>query len=538
MAKTRDFTWTPKELSSLLGEEAAERTNADRLLTFFFRGSAFHQLASNAQIRVLVAHKGIGKTALLKAASHEIAKDTTNTIVSVVPESVNGIPVTADGNFVRMKTEWKEGLRGVIAETLCRGFGILDDALIRMISGGARSAPQFLTSAVQPALTEQPIDKGLDETVRKAIDAAIREGKVFVFMDDLDYGWAHSQGHERDIQRIASLFAAIMELATEQDSLHFRIAMRSEIHYLVRTAYIDVDRLRDSFEYADWSTPKEILAVFAKRALTYQRDHLNAAARPEFSLDDQRLLALSADQLATHLLLIVEHKFRVGSLWGDRSVVQVMMTLIRQRPRDLILLIELAAKQLQVRIQQATDQRGKVSRITGEDILQVLPSYSEYLLDELTTEHRAQFPALRSFIEQFAARPEHLQKGKGFVFTKSELEEGLWGVCSLAAFKESDHQFAPAAMSQYKTFAPQQLTHFLYKIGFLAIRLPSQSNKHEVVRRYYDVRHFNDLAKIDSGDFLWEIHPAFWWALAPAHIAAKDALHDLVIPVDMSAVCI
>jgi predicted AAA+ superfamily ATPase len=52
----------------LFGAQAAEDETFDRLSEYFIRNKAYERLRSDIKLRLLVGHKGIGKSALLKMA--------------------------------------------------------------------------------------------------------------------------------------------------------------------------------------------------------------------------------------------------------------------------------------------------------------------------------------------------------------------------------------------------------------------------------------------------------------------------------------
>jgi hypothetical protein len=53
---------------TLFGADDAEHENPERFKQYFFYNGAYNSVISNLSIRILVGHKGVGKSALLKRA--------------------------------------------------------------------------------------------------------------------------------------------------------------------------------------------------------------------------------------------------------------------------------------------------------------------------------------------------------------------------------------------------------------------------------------------------------------------------------------
>ena len=60
------FSFDDITIEAIFGKEAAEDEPADRLRQYFFRNKAYENVILGLPIRILVGHKGIGKSALLR----------------------------------------------------------------------------------------------------------------------------------------------------------------------------------------------------------------------------------------------------------------------------------------------------------------------------------------------------------------------------------------------------------------------------------------------------------------------------------------
>jgi hypothetical protein len=63
-----------KSLQAMFGHEAAEDEDPHRLRSYYFKGDVFQHATADLPLRILVGHKGIGKSALFQIAKHEDAE--------------------------------------------------------------------------------------------------------------------------------------------------------------------------------------------------------------------------------------------------------------------------------------------------------------------------------------------------------------------------------------------------------------------------------------------------------------------------------
>src|SRR5690348_5910758 len=102
--------FTDETIQRLFGVEDAENEEPARLKEYFFRNKAYENLTSNLPIRLLIGHKGTGKSALLKVAYTE---DQENNILSLWlrPDDVRGaVPDLTKGDLNSRIDAWKRGL--------------------------------------------------------------------------------------------------------------------------------------------------------------------------------------------------------------------------------------------------------------------------------------------------------------------------------------------------------------------------------------------------------------------------------------------
>jgi len=67
--------FSEENIAAIFGHEAAEDEDIDRLRSYYFKGKVYSQMANDLPIRVLVGHKGIGKSALFQVAMSEQSQE-------------------------------------------------------------------------------------------------------------------------------------------------------------------------------------------------------------------------------------------------------------------------------------------------------------------------------------------------------------------------------------------------------------------------------------------------------------------------------
>lgn len=97
-------------IQRIFGKEDAENELPARLKEYFFRNKAYQNLTSNLPIRILVGHKGSGKSALLKIA-HDEDKDRQLVSLWLRPDDVRAVvPHVGIGDLNARIEAWKKRL--------------------------------------------------------------------------------------------------------------------------------------------------------------------------------------------------------------------------------------------------------------------------------------------------------------------------------------------------------------------------------------------------------------------------------------------
>jgi predicted AAA+ superfamily ATPase len=123
--KSYTVEFTDENIQRLFGYEDAESEPIDRLREYYFKNEVFQRVTSDLPIRILVGHKGIGKSALFKVSmEEEIEKG--NLPILIKPDDITELG-KSDENFLLKIRQWKYGLNKIIGTKVFAEFGINDE---------------------------------------------------------------------------------------------------------------------------------------------------------------------------------------------------------------------------------------------------------------------------------------------------------------------------------------------------------------------------------------------------------------------------
>ncbi len=249
--------FTDDNIQKLFGHEAAEDEDPERLKKYYFKSSIYDRIATDLPIRILVGHKGIGKSALFKIAKDE---DFSRGVIpiSIQPNDVLDLGVETT-DFLHTIRSWTDGLKEIIIRKVFASLNIPKPASSQ-------------TKAHQGAITDFLVEKILNVegkqysvNMQKIIWEFLEFPRLTIYIDDLDRGW---QGRREDITRISALLNAVRDLSNENRNVFFKIALRSDVYYLVRTSDESTDKIEGSVVWHKWSN-HEIFVLLVKRIETY-----------------------------------------------------------------------------------------------------------------------------------------------------------------------------------------------------------------------------------------------------------------------------
>lgn len=463
--------FTEENIAALFGHEAAEDEDLERLKGYYFKGNVYSQVANDLPIRILVGHKGIGKSALFHIAmSEETQRGKLSLLIK--PDDIAGI-AEHETDFLKLIREWKSGITEIISRKALVSFGLLHD-------GWRGSLNEYGGKFIDYLQTTFRADSyaNLQPSKKLVIEDFLKSGKIYVYLDDLDRGW---QGNTKDIRKLSALLNAVRDIASESKGVSFRISLRSDVYYLVRTSDESTDKIEGSVIWYSW-TNHEILALLVKRVEQFFNN-------PKTT---EELIAMSQPSLATSLNSVMEPVFNGHGNWSKIPTYRMLMSLVRKRPRDLVKLCTLAARN---------------ARTTGDAIIStknfnnIFEEYSQGRLQDTVNEYRSELPDVERLLLGMKPSRDEKKAKQGYVYTTESLLRKVSNIQQGGAFKFHNGKIADQ----------KDLAAFLYKINFITAR---KENGEFIERRYFEESRYLSHKFVDFG-FDWEVHPAYRWALQP-----------------------
>jgi hypothetical protein len=468
----RQITFSEQEIQAIFGHEAAEDEDPVRLKEYYFKSAVYESVANELPLRILVGHKGVGKSALFQIAMAE-DRDAGRLTLAIRPDDVLELGEGLD-DFIQIVRSWKEGLSELIARRALQTMGSTSEDL----PGRIKRVGGRLIDVVQASLKD-PAAFTLDPARKAIAERFLKTSEMSIYVDDLDRGW---QGRKSDIVRISALLNAIRDLSSENRGLRFRVSLRSDVYFLVRTSDESTDKIEGSVVWHSWAN-HEIYGLLAKRIATFFGD----------ALDVSFLRRQDQGWLGTYLHRVFEPRFQGRGHWNDAPTHRVLMSLVRRRPRDLVKLCTLAGRDARL---------SQNSVIKTRNLQNIFEEYSQGRIQDTINEFRFELPDIDRLL--FGMKPSKKEKVAklGYVYTTASLLQKIRNI------KEQGQFDAP----HRRNLTDREIAAFLYKINFITARKEMADGS--ISRRFFEESRYLQSAFADFG-FEWEVHPAYRWALQP-----------------------
>ncbi|AWH86068.1 hypothetical protein HYN59_13525 [Flavobacterium album] len=469
------FRFDEVTIQKLFGNEAAEDEDTDRLREYYFKNDIFDKIAVDLPLRILVGHKGIGKSALFNVSMLE-DKDAGRLPIKIKPGDVANLG-KGTTDFSDAISSWRKGLFSLIFKKALVYFGIKKtfDIDFEDIEG------QFLDALVS-VLSQELEEDNINEQYLRSIERFIDNPVINVYIDDLDRGW---EGTKYDITKISALLNAVRDIiGTENRKLQFKVSLRSDVYFLYRTSDESTDKTQGSVIWYKW-TQHEILGLLIKRVRTF------------FGKDVDEGLLRSAHQadLAKNLDNIIEPIYAGQGKWENKEMYKVLLSVIRKRPRDLVKLLTLAAR-------NADNRNSKI--IMTQDMKAIFDEYSLDRIQDTINEYKSELPAIERLL--FGMKPDRMtsKTSESFYYTTESLLKKINKIRERGEFFFSNGRKAYA----------KDLAAFLYKINFLTATKPQDDGFIE--RKDFEENRYL-VPKFEDFGYDWEVHMAFRWGLQPSN---------------------
>jgi hypothetical protein len=168
------------------------------------------------------------------------------------------------------------------------------------------------------------------------------------------------------------------------------------------------------------------------------------------------------------------------------------MSLIRRRPRDLIKLCTLAAREASIRDSPL---------IQTQDLRAIFDEYSLGRMQDTVNEFRSELPNIEELLFNMKPSKKERTAKEGYVYSTDALLQKLNNI------RES-HRLI---LANGKLTDSKELAAFLYKINFLTARKETEQG---IERKYFEENRYLNSRFVNFG-YSWEVHPAYRWALQP-----------------------
>jgi hypothetical protein len=440
-------------------------------------GAGSESVTADLPIRILVGHKGVGKSALLRRAYLQDV-ETKHPSIWLQSSDLNTFKgnASAASDFTARIEIWKREILRFLAQNL-----------IRDLFGESTSEVREILNVGPVSSIAKLIARSLDEAPSHGFSASA----VNLYIDDIDRGWA---AQPRDINNISALLNAMRDIAGMDRRIRFRIGLRSDVYFLVRTSDESTDKIERNVIWLRW-TNDEILRLAAKRIETF------FGQKPS----NEDLAGLSQLQISqTILSKVIDPVFRGLGHWSNRPIHTVLLSLTRARPRDLVKLLQGAAKKA----------HGKGDDIiSSEELEKSFQSYSQDRLQDIINEFRSELPDIEKLLLHMRPTKKQRRTADSYQFATDQLSLKLQDILTHVNLRFTNGRYV----------TPRSLIQFLYKIDFITAR---RTGPNGIDRKYFDESRFLANEIVEFG-YDWEIHPAYRWALQPQNIQdVIDSLRD------------
>lgn len=183
MQKINKIEFNDETIQSIFGYEDAESEPIERLKEYYFKNETYNRVASDLPIRILVGHKGIGKSALFRISMSE-EKEKGNLPILIKPDDIADLGKD-DENFLLKIRQWKYGLNKIIGAKVFYELGITDDKTLKKLSNFGLKMVSFVSETI--IALKDKVD--LSPSQKLLIDNFLKSKKIIVYIDDLDRGW-------------------------------------------------------------------------------------------------------------------------------------------------------------------------------------------------------------------------------------------------------------------------------------------------------------------------------------------------------------
>lgn len=446
------------DYEELFGNDSGENEKDNALKEYFYDLPDFRKFFNkNAELSIVRARKGMGKSALLKVLALRLQDAGSNdVIIATTGNELMGMGDFSIKSQAYLENHWKQ----VICKRICMEIGkkiniAFSDLSMSMVE--AAEIEGFKNLNIVSALTERAlgiIQKGIAATgVSKVLDSAaappVKKGvtnptqslmnfqsagerQVWIFIDDIDAKYVDDEEHQ---ERVGAFFSAIRSLAFGVKGIHIRASVRTDVWQNLRKME-DQDKIRQYIIDIQWKDD-HLKSIFARRILTYLR-------RENFTD------SMGWDEVRNYYDLF-DQVFVGPFSWGGKKteVFIPLKFLSGGRPRWMGQLCKIAGF------------NAGYSRISQDNIVGAMQNFGLEKISDIQKEHAHQFCFVDKLIQSFRSGKREYNKYQ----LLKHIEEKF-----VARFDDIP------AVNGYPYKSTEQLAEFLFEIDFLCAHKNGNDN--------------------------------------------------------------
>lgn len=475
----------------LFGNDAAEDEDENVFASYAVTRSEVTSFLDNRNpMQVVRAYKGEGKSALLRLVERTLKQQSQSSLVlrtTGVSLSPN-IESTDSDEWVR---GWKRStLRYIASEIGARIKVAFSDDGISLVEEAERNGYKersFVSSILDrlssPAI---PLDRDRPEIAshEAILKRWLKDGAVvWLIIDDVDQNFRNDAKQK---MKVTSCFVAMRQLFTKIPELRVRMAVRPNVWASIKPEYEALSHVEQYVVDLNW-------------AETSFRDMVSRRIEGYLKRTDQWKLITPKADLNARKDQLIEMAFETPVTWGGenrkRPIHTVLYTLARHRPRWLIELCKVAAKNSYSNGRQI---------ITLDDIVKQLDSFGDRRIQDTIAEFKSQCTEIENLIIAFSGQPERFTTDELISLVGKRILQGVY----------------PRIEGVIGSPSAREIAHFLFQIGFLSARVDHSDGSYNHLT-YFDRPHLlRATTNVDEG-VSWEIHPVYRQALKLKNKASK-----------------
>lgn len=476
-------------IRELFGSFDAEDEPIELFKEYFVTNNFYETFSSDFPLRIAVGNKGTGKSAVIKASYiDDMNRDDVIQVrltASDLIEKADKLP--ADG--LRAVNHWKAVFANEAASQILTSY--ISDILDGETAKAVNSLSAFFSWVAKKASEKT---KGLSDIAIRSGVSIDRVKKIIFYIDDLDRGW---DGRQEGLHFVSSMLNACYDISKRERNIQFRIALRWDLWDAVSRVNQDIDKIRQNVVFLRWSN-HEIYVIVARRVSKYFG----------IEFDYRRYLSDEARQAELEKIFdpIIDRTFYGFGKWDNTTTRRVIMSMTRNRPRDLITLLTLAAEEANSKSR---------TKISYTDLQAIFPRYSEDRLNDLIVEFGTRLTGMEKLLLSFKPSNATGKTAEKFKFTNDKISTHVKSV-----LKDNQGKIMFTHEKGIPDF--RRIIDFLYRIDFIQAWYRREDGGVQRVN-------FQDrqLAISDGADFgySWEVLPAYRWGIQPTKV--QDVIASL-----------